>query len=104
MSEELDPKIKEQIDKLSDVEKAELMTRADYIQLAALVNKEMKGMSAKGVTRSVFAGLDHEITDSRVKFANEKEARVAGLFKKLLDLRTVIQAINVQKKENNENE
>lgn len=105
-------------DKSSSEEKPKAETLADtaiiarYEYVAALQYAKRlmdtgllgKRMSARNIQRAWFTAVDHGITDSFIKFQTEEEAMLAGIFAKILDLRTIIQANNMaQSKKEKEN-
>lgn len=88
---------------------AAIIARYEYIAalnyVNALMNNKADKYSARNIQRALFAAIDYNITDSKVKFTNKKEAELAGIFAKILDLRTILQANKInqlKEKENNE--
>lgn len=101
MSEEVKPK-ESVINDSVKIATFEYVAALNYAHALISRGKKGKKLSTKNVERAIMAAIDYGITDSKVKFTNETEAELAGIFAKVLDLRLIIQADKVNKQKQKE--
>lgn len=72
-----------------------------YEAILNYVNKLMADCTSRNIQRALNAALAHQINkESKMKLVHKKEAELGGLIARLLDLRTVLQGINLREQEN----
>jgi hypothetical protein len=74
------------------ISRYEYIAAMDYANKFAQSGSKNKRMSSRSILRALFSAIDHGITNSKIKFTTEDEAKLAGVIAKILDLRTILQA------------
>lgn len=98
----VDAPTESELNRSVDIAKYEYISGLQYANYLMRGIGKNKAMSARNIQRALFAAIDNQITDSQVKFTTRAEAELAGIFAKILDLRTIIQAAKMAEMKNNQ--